>query len=322
MVNGPVRRIKMQLQSKGEDRKMVSRETIFAESLQYVRRIAREQGNRISEEQVREAFFEMELNDAQLQMVYDYLEKHNVGIGEPADPNAGLTQEERNYLRNYLDGLEALPVRSDGEKRAYTISAMAGDRMAAQRLTESYLKDVTDIARLYSGQGILLEDLIGEGNMALTMGVELLVTGTAAAAGMLAGKEASFGADCRADRKEPAGLWERPDTDKSAGTEEVPGGADFAPDPSRAEGMLIRYSMDAMEALIRENVRTEKEDREVVDSVNKVADRAKELAEIFRRKVTPEELMRETGISLKTIQDAMRMSGYQIEDIAYAEDNL
>lgn len=53
-----------------------------------------------------------------------------------------------------------------------------------------------------------------------------------------------------------------------------------------------------------------------------MADRARELAEELRRKVTPEELARETGISLRSIQDAMRMSGFQIEDIAYAKDSL
>lgn len=258
---------------------MISREAAFAESLQRIRRTAREQGNCISEEQVREEFSDLEFNDAQLQMVYDYLEKHNIGIGEPADPDAGLTEEERNYLQNYLDGLEALPVYSDGEKRAHTISAMAGDRLAAQCLTESYLKDVVDIAKLYSGQGILLEDLIGEGNVALTTGVEILVSG-----------------DGRVENSEGK--------------------------PDEAEGMLVRGIMDAMEALIQENADKEKRDRKVADKVNKVADRARELAEELHRKVTPEELAQETGMSMKSIQDAMRMSGFQIEDIAYAKDSL
>lgn len=267
---------------------MISREMAFAESLQRIRRIAREQGNCISEEQVKEEFSDLEFNDAQLQMVYDYLEKHKVGIGEPADPDAGLTEEERNYLQNYLDGLEALPLYSDGEKRAHAISAVAGDRLAAQRLTESYLKDVVDIAKLYSGQGILLEDLIGEGNVALAMGVEMLVSG----AGGLADREIP-GEACHASGK-----------------------------ADEAEGMLVRGIMDAMEALIRDNADQEKEDRKVADRVNKVADKARELAEELHRKVTPEELARETGMSLKSVQDAMRMSGFQIEDIEYAKDSL
>ena len=46
-----------------------------------------------------------------------------------------------------------------------------------------------------------------------------------------------------------------------------------------------------------------------------MADKARELAEELHRKVTPEELKAESGLSLKEIQDAMRMSGFQIEDI-------
>lgn len=273
---------------------MISREAAFAEGLQRIRRIAREQGNCISEEQVKEEFADLEFNDTQLQMVYDYLEKHKIGMGEPADPDAGLTEEERDYLEDYLDGLESLPVLGDGEKRAYTISAMAGDRPAAQRLTESYLKDVVGIAKLYAGQGILLEDLIGEGNMALATGVERLAAGCGVSSGERDGAEGKAGTGRPAD----TGV------------------------PDQVEGMLVRCIMDAMESLIEENAVQEKEDRKVAAKVNKVADRARELAEELHRKVTPEELVQETGMSLKSIQDAMRMSGFRIEDIEYAEDGI
>ena len=56
--------------------------------------------------------------------------------------------------------------------------------------------------------------------------------------------------------------------------------------------------------------------------MNLVADKAKELAGELHRKVTPEELSQETGFSLKSIREAMRMSGYKIEDMVYAEENL
>ncbi len=42
----------------------------------------------------------------------------------------------------------------------------------------------------------------------------------------------------------------------------------------------------------------------------------------LQRKVTPEELARETGMSLKYIRDAIRMSGYRIEDMEYAEERV
>lgn len=58
---------------------------------------------------------------------------------------------------------------------------MAGDMDAKQKLIEIYLPQVVDLSKLYAGQGALLEDLIGEGNVALTMAVEMLETASNAA---------------------------------------------------------------------------------------------------------------------------------------------
>lgn len=240
------------------------KEILFAQTLEQVRRLAKEQGNCVSGEQVREAFAEQELNENQMQMVFDYLVKHKVGIGQPIDPDEFLTEEERDYLQDYLNEIAALPSYSTGELEAFTISAMAGEAEAQQKLVQGYLKDVVDIAKLYTGQGVFLEDLIGEGNVALTMGVGML------------------------------GSLEK---------------------PSEAQGMLAKLMMDAMEDYIQENAASAKTDRKVADKVNLVADKARELAEELHRKVTPEELARETGLSLKAIQDACRMSGFKIEDI-------
>ncbi|MCM1056741.1 MAG: hypothetical protein NC517_03940 [Firmicutes bacterium] len=241
-----------------------SREVLFARTLEEVRAKAREQGNCVSEEQVREAFAGQQLGEEQLQLVFDYLVKHKVGVGQPVDLDEYLTDEEKNYLQNYMDEIAALPTYSQGELEAITLSAMAGESQAQQKLVHCYLKDAVDIARLYAGQGVFLEDLIGEGNLALAMGVSML------------------------------GSLEK---------------------PSEAPGMLARLMMDAMEDHIQENAANEKTDRKVADKVNLVADKAGELAEALHRKVTPEELARESGISLKAILDACRMSGYKIEDI-------
>ncbi len=42
----------------------------------------------------------------------------------------------------------------------------------------------------------------------------------------------------------------------------------------------------------------------------------------WQRKVTPDELARETGMSLKSIQEAVRISGYKIEDIEDVQDSV
>lgn len=152
----------------------MNKELVFAQTLEKVKTIAKEQGNCISEEQVKEEFAALELNNEQLQMVFEYLVKHKIGINEPVNVDDYLTDEERNYLQDYLDELAALPTYTEGEKEAITLSAMAGDVDAQGRLAEIYLPDVVEIAKLYTGQGVLLEDLIGEGNVAVAVGTTML----------------------------------------------------------------------------------------------------------------------------------------------------
>ena len=50
-----------------------NKEKEFAETLKYVTRLARENKNVISKEQVDDAFSELDLDEKQLQMVYEYL---------------------------------------------------------------------------------------------------------------------------------------------------------------------------------------------------------------------------------------------------------
>ena len=73
-----------------------------------------------------------------------------------------------------MESLKEIPKLSDQVMDAVRISAMAGERSAQRELTEQMLDKVVDIARLYSGQGISIEELIGTGNEALVTGVKLL----------------------------------------------------------------------------------------------------------------------------------------------------
>lgn len=154
----------------------MNQELLFAQTLEKVRKTALSQGGVITEEQVREAFLDQGLNEDQLSLVYDYLKKKNISIGEPSFDKDSLSEEDRDYLSAYLKEIEEIEFVSDGVKEAMTLSAMAGDLDAKEQLIKQYLAHVADIARLYSGQGVLMEDLIGEGNVALAMSVEMLGT--------------------------------------------------------------------------------------------------------------------------------------------------
>lgn len=247
----------------------MNRELQFAQTLEEVKKKAKEQGNCISEEQIKESFSALSLTEEQFRMVYDYLKQHKIGIGEPVNPDDYLSDEEADYLEAYFEQLKEFPEVSDGEKEAITLSAMAGDTDAQNRLIQIFLPQVAEIAKLYAGQGVFLEDLIGEGNIALTVGVTML------------------------------------------------GALEHA---SEAQGMLGKMIMDAMEDYIAEDAAEAKKDRQLADKVNLVADKANELADDLHRKVTVEELMQETGMSRKSILDAIRISGDKIEAILSADD--
>ncbi len=243
----------------------MKQEIEFARTLEEVRKKARAQQNFITKTEVEEAFSALSLSEQQMEMVFAYLRQNKIGVDEPADVDAYLEEEERNYLDTYLDALQAIPKVTDGEREAITLSAMAGDADAVRRLTELMLPEVPQIAKLYTGQGVGLEDLIGEGNVALSLGVTML------------------------------GALEHAD---------------------EAQGMLIRMMMDAMEECIETSAAEEKSDQKIADKVNRVADAANALQEELRRSVTVEELMEESGLSRKAIEDAVRISGGKIESIA------
>lgn len=239
-------------------------EVRFAQILAQVRKLAKEQDNCISEEQVQDAFAELSLSDDQLLLVYDYLKKHKVGIGEPVDLDDYLTDGEMDYLEAYRKEIMLFGDISEGEKEAMILSAMAGEKDSQERLIRFFLPKIADVARLYAGQGVFLEDLIGEGNVALTLGVTML------------------------------GAFEH---------------------AKEAEGALMQMVMDAMERHIQEAAEEADKDKKAARKVNQVADKARELAGELHRKVTAAELSEETGMSERYIEDAMRMSGFAIEDL-------
>ena len=146
----------------------------FARVLQQLKDTARLQENMLTSEQIQEAFDSLSLTEEQMGLIHEYLNKSNIGIDAPSDSDANLTSEDTSYLNMYLEELKDLPEVTDGEKRAVMMSALAQDSSACSKLTEIFLPQVVEIAKLYAGQGALVEDLIGEGNVALSMGVTML----------------------------------------------------------------------------------------------------------------------------------------------------
>lgn len=152
----------------------MNRELEFAKKIEEIKNIAKDQGNVISKEQVEEIFASIDMSGQMLEPVYEYLNSKKIGIGEAVDIDKMLSEEDKNYLELYIEELNELNEYTPGEKEAYYLSAMAGHEESQKRVIEIMLPEVVDIAKLYTDQGVTIEDLIGEGNVALTMGVTML----------------------------------------------------------------------------------------------------------------------------------------------------
>jgi len=144
----------------------------FAAKLGEIRELGALQGGYITKEQLSEEF--SELDKEQSDLVAEYLRKVNIGLDAPLEDSDILTDEENGYLRFYMEELQDMEVPDEDKKRVLSMGAIAGDRQAKEALIKAYLPGVVDIAKLYTGQGATLADLIGEGNVALALSVEML----------------------------------------------------------------------------------------------------------------------------------------------------
>lgn len=247
---------------------MDKEQLIFAQTLEQLKETARLQENMLTSAQIQEAFEKMQLDEAQLALIYEYLQKHNIGIDEPGKAEEKLSNEDVNYLNIYLEELKELPMVSDGEKRAIMMSALANDTTACQRLVEIFLPQVVEIAKLYAGQGAFVEDLIGEGNVALMSAVTML--------------------DC-------------------------------VESPDEVEGFLGKMIMDAMQDYIGEDSDNRGFDEKLLTQVNRINDKAKEMAEELLRKVSVAELAKELEIGEEEIREAVRLSANHMD---YIEEEM
>lgn len=152
----------------------MAREQQFMKLLQDTLKEARRGGGKISRAEIAEIFGAFSLEETQLEQVEAYLKAHKIVVGAESGDEEALPDEERKYLTSYMEILKDVPEVSDSVMDAIKISAMAGEPSAQKELAEQMLKNVVDIARLYAGQGVSIEDLIGAGNEALVTGVALL----------------------------------------------------------------------------------------------------------------------------------------------------
>lgn len=147
------------------------KQVLFLERMKEVTQSASENGNTITEEDLRKAFEDLELEEKQMLQVREFLKENGIGIGEALPLEEVISEEEMNHLEEYEALIDSIELPSENVLDAIKLSAMAGEKEAQKSLVEYSLRKVVDIARLYAGQGVFMEDLIGAGNEMLLRAV-------------------------------------------------------------------------------------------------------------------------------------------------------
>ena len=143
-----------------------------------------------------EAFYkERNLNIAQIDQLYEYLEAHNIIIlnlaDDEPDDNALLEMEDEGELilepedlsamadamaddpvKQYLKEIGNYPLLSLSDEVELAKKIEVGDENAKRTLAEANLRLVVSIAKRYVGRGLSFLDLIQEGNLGLIKAVD------------------------------------------------------------------------------------------------------------------------------------------------------
>ncbi len=95
--------------------------------------------------------------------------ERDIPIDTDTSDLSGLAQSDS--LRLYLREISRIPLLSAQNELSLARRVEAGDREGRNHLIEANLRLVVSIAKKYVGQGLPLEDLIGEGNIGLIRAV-------------------------------------------------------------------------------------------------------------------------------------------------------
>ena len=95
--------------------------------------------------------------------------ERDIQIDTDTSDLSGLAQSDS--LRLYLREISRIPLLSAQNELSVARRVEAGDREGRNHLIEANLRLVVSIAKKYVGQGLPLEDLIGEGNIGLIRAV-------------------------------------------------------------------------------------------------------------------------------------------------------
>ena len=148
---------------------MMDEQSKFKEALASV-----ENGGKLSAEEAKELLKDMEFNDEQMSMIYAYLASKGYvveGAVLPEKEQEPYTEEEEEFLEQYRKDMKSMRRQTEEVLQELFSAALAGEQEAIRLLTEHYMEKVLAVAEEYAHRGMLIQDLIQEGNIGLLMGL-------------------------------------------------------------------------------------------------------------------------------------------------------
>ena len=187
----------------------------FMETLHLVQEIAKTATEPMDRETALSYFKDMELSAEQQEMVYQFLmlpeeetavpdeedmrdaeeaaasgdenvhdageaasgDENVHGAGETADSDTKTARHSTPHFQMYLDEVEGLKQLADSEEKELYRRLLSGDVAVIEDISHQWLKRVVAIAEEYKGRGVLLDDLVQEGNIGLLLGLNVLSKG-------------------------------------------------------------------------------------------------------------------------------------------------
>ena len=174
----------------------------FREKIHELTELGKSRKNTLEYKEVVDHFADVEISEAQMEKVMNYLETHGIDVlrvpKDDTDDNddvlilkdddSNLEEEEvdmekidlsvpegvsiEDPVRMYLKEIGKVPLLTAEEEVDLAQKMEAGDEEAKKRLAEANLRLVVSIANRYVGRGMLFLDLIQEGNLGLIKAVE------------------------------------------------------------------------------------------------------------------------------------------------------
>lgn len=136
--------------------------------------IAGTNDNKLSMKDIKDYFSDLELDDTKIELICQYFEGNKVTIENHTRVHSMETEVDDDMddmnsqtLAFYLEELEFVKPYTSKEEDELINRMLNGDVQARNLLTEAYLKMVIQIARTFQNKGVLVTDLIQEGNLGL-----------------------------------------------------------------------------------------------------------------------------------------------------------